>query len=372
VHRVARSGNAAVCLAPVLPLLILTTFPDSAGARSVHIIAFNAPPNVAYDAQLNGVSRQTLASSETGSLDYTFEAIDGDIATFETADLAPPPPPLLASVVPDGAGCALASWIPSGDPTVVGYVLYAGTRSVASGEAAYYDVAVNAGSGSSASACSLPPGVNYVALRARNYAGVLSAFSAEKAVTITTVAVLFTFFDADIADEGVRLSWDVETDEEVQGYRIYRNEENEPETAIVDELLSANTREFVDGGARSATSYEYVLGATREDGSEIRSVPITVSTPGIPLELGQNAPNPFNPSTQIPFSLDRGSHVVVRVYDVQGRLVTTLHEGELAEGRHTLTWNGRDEAGQPVSSGIYIYSLTADRRTISKKMTLLK
>ncbi len=305
-------------------------------------------------------------------LDHAFDAVDGNLLSFAPADLAPPPPPVLASVVPNGAGCALATWLASGDPTVVGYVLYAGRASVAAGEAQYYDVAVDAGGGSSANACSLPPGVNYVALRARNYAGVLSAFSVEIAVTITTVAVLFTFFDADVHDEGVRLSWDVEADEVVQGYRIYRNEENEPETAIVDELLSANTREFIDGGARSAMSYEYVLGATREDGSEIRSVPVTVSTPGIPLELLQNAPNPFNPTTQIPFSLDRASRVVVRVYDVHGGLVTTLFEGDLSEGRHSLSWNGRDDAGQPVSSGIYIYALTADRKTLSKKMTLLK
>jgi hypothetical protein len=251
-------------------------------------------------------------------------------------------------------------------------VVYAGSRSVAGGQAGSYDVSLDAGAASSASICSLPPGVNYVAVRSRNYAGVLSAYSVERTVTITTLAVLISSFRARLADAGVRLSWDVEADEVVLGYRIYRSEGEAGEVPLVEELLPVNTDEFVDADTRGGASYTYVLGVTREDGSEIRSVPVTVATPAVALALGQNAPNPFNPATRIPFTLARAARVVLRVYDVRGALVTTLFEGQLGEGAHTMAWDGRDAAGRPVSSGIYVYALTADRRTLSKKMTLLK
>ena len=372
MHRVHRSGRDELRLAPILALALASIPTEDALARSVHVLAFNAPPNAAYDANLNGTTRQTIASTQSGTLEYAFDASDNDLVSFNPADLAPPPAPIVTSVIPDGAGCALATWLPSGDPTVVGYVIYAGTRSVAGGAASHYDVSLDTGSASSIALCSLPPGPNYVAVRARNYAGVLSAYSAEQTVIITTVAVLFSSLDADVQDNGILLTWDVETDEVVEGYRVYRQEEGEPETALMDDALPAATRTFLDAEAQSATSYSYVLGAQREDGSEIRSAPVEVETPQLELALGQNAPNPFNPSTQIAFTLDKATRAVLRVYDVHGRLVATLADESMGEGRHTVAWDGRDANGAPVATGIYVYALTADRRTISKKMTLLK
>jgi endonuclease I len=91
------------------------------------------------------------------------------------------------------------------------------------------------------------------------------------------------------------------------------------------------------------------------------------------LSLSQNAPNPFNPSTVIRFSLDRkvrdGS---LRVYDVTGRLVRTLHDGPLAAGPHKVTWDGRDEAGARMASGTYLVRLLAGRQILVRKATLIK
>lgn len=372
MHRVARCGRVEVRLAPIVVTVVAAVVPAPAAARTVRVLAFNAPPNAAYDARVNGTSRRTIASTQSGTLEYAFDVTAGDEVEFAPADLAPPPAPILSAVVPDAGNCAVATWLPSSDPTVVGYVLYGGPESVASGEATRYQFAVDAGSASGASLCSLPAGVNYVAVRARNYAGVLSAYSAERSVTIGTVAVLITSFDARVRDDGVRLSWVTEADEAVQGYRVYRSEGDEPATPLGEGLLPPDTREFLDDATRSGTSYAYVLGATREDGSEIRSAAVTVTTPALALDLAQNAPNPFNPSTRIPFTLDRAGRAVIRVYDVRGALVTTIFDGQLGEGRHTASWDGRDHRGRPAASGVYIYALTADRRTMSKKMTLLK
>ena len=89
--------------------------------------------------------------------------------------------------------------------------------------------------------------------------------------------------------------------------------------------------------------------------------------------LGGNYPNPFNPSTSFEFTLPLDKRVSVRIYDVSGRLVRTLVNGEyFAEGTHTVTWNGRDDGGQPVASGAYIYTLEWGQFRQSRSMILAK
>lgn len=85
-----------------------------------------------------------------------------------------------------------------------------------------------------------------------------------------------------------------------------------------------------------------------------------------------NYPNPFNPSTTIYFELPERSKVVVRVFNALGQLVKTLYNGDQIAGEHFLTWNGEDEYGSLVSSGIYFYSVSTSFGSITKKMTLLK
>ncbi len=89
--------------------------------------------------------------------------------------------------------------------------------------------------------------------------------------------------------------------------------------------------------------------------------------------LYQNAPNPFNPLTWIGFDLPEPGHVTLRIYDVNGRAVRTLIDGVCRSGRTTLTWDGRNEAGDPVGSGVYLYRLDAGRKTVdTRKMTILR
>jgi subtilisin family serine protease len=88
--------------------------------------------------------------------------------------------------------------------------------------------------------------------------------------------------------------------------------------------------------------------------------------------LAQNQPNPFNPSTTIGFSLGEGGQVSLLVFDVSGRLVRTLANGPLAAGAHAVSWDGRDDHGQAAPSGIYLYRLTANGETTTRRMTMLK
>ncbi|MDX2474842.1 MAG: S8 family serine peptidase [Candidatus Krumholzibacteria bacterium] len=90
------------------------------------------------------------------------------------------------------------------------------------------------------------------------------------------------------------------------------------------------------------------------------------------LTLTGAVPNPFNPATDIHFSLPATAHTSLRVYDVSGRLVRTLVDRQLAPGAYSERWDGRDEKGQGAASGIYFIRVTAADETSIKAMTLVR
>lgn len=88
--------------------------------------------------------------------------------------------------------------------------------------------------------------------------------------------------------------------------------------------------------------------------------------------LSQNYPNPFNPTTEIAFTLDQTADVNLSIFNMLGQKVRTLTNGSKNAGTHTLQWNGLDEMGQNVSTGIYLYTLTSGSESITKKMAFMK
>jgi hypothetical protein len=82
-------------------------------------------------------------------------------------------------------------------------------------------------------------------------------------------------------------------------------------------------------------------------------------------------PNPFNPSTAIPFALDSPGHVELELIDVQGRLIRRLVAGRLDAGSHEITWDGRDANGRPVASGQYFYTLIVGGAVIDKSRAVI-
>jgi hypothetical protein len=94
-------------------------------------------------------------------------------------------------------------------------------------------------------------------------------------------------------------------------------------------------------------------------------------TPAI-LTLSQNYPNPFNPETTISFDLAEQVPVTLGIYNLKGQLVRSLIHETKAQGQHSIVWNGMDENGRPVSSGIYFYKIRAGKYSSSRKMVLMK
>jgi len=111
----------------------------------------------------------------------------------------------------------------------------------------------------------------------------------------------------------------------------------------------------------SVPAGEYLLKTDAEDSA-------------IPAEFAllPNVPNPFNPTTEIAFDLPNECRVELSIYNALGSSVRTLVDETLPGGHHTVVWDGRDNAGKPMPTGIYFYRLTSDEFTSTRKMLLLK
>ena len=106
---------------------------------------------------------------------------------------------------------------------------------------------------------------------------------------------------------------------------------------------------------------------TTEQDSSLDDTEIHLST-----ELTGNFPNPFNPETTIKFTLSQQGEVKLTIYNIKGQLVRTLLDEYRELGEHWIIWNGQDERGRVVPSGVYLYQLLTERETITNRMIMLK
>jgi flagellar hook assembly protein FlgD len=112
---------------------------------------------------------------------------------------------------------------------------------------------------------------------------------------------------------------------------------------------------------------------TIED-QHIKQLKIAKTTSTVPqqFDLAQNFPNPFNPSTTISYALPKDVSVQLEIFNLLGQRVKVLTDGYQTAGFKSVVWDGFDQSGKAVSSGIYIYRLKAGNYTKTRKMMLLK
>jgi hypothetical protein len=119
-------------------------------------------------------------------------------------------------------------------------------------------------------------------------------------------------------------------------------------------------------------SYDIYVQNLNDDGSLGTDVaPVPRTNPNL-IQLNQNHPNPFNPTTDIVFSLPIRQHVVLQVFDTRGRFVRTLLDAEVGPGSRTVHWDGRNTHDDQVPSGIYFYRLESGNDRQVRKMVLIK
>lgn len=112
-----------------------------------------------------------------------------------------------------------------------------------------------------------------------------------------------------------------------------------------------------------------------DDDGDLTDVNEDANNLPVDFALEQNHPNPFNPGTEIRYVLPNtqpSHHVVIKIYDILGRLVRVLVDEQKAPGRHSVFWDGLDSNGNLASSGIYVYQIQAGSFLASKKMALIR
>jgi len=204
----------------------------------------------------------------------------------------------------------------------------------------------------------------------------------------SSLPVTLSSFTATANDGQVTLRWVTQSEVNNVGFSIYRSEQEDgkyTKIAFVDGAgNSAMPRDyqFVDKKAEAGKTYFYYLEDIDIAGEKSKSDIIKVVVPPaklIPKEfrLFQNYPNPFNPETWIPFDLAADANVTIRIYDVKGQLVRQLDlsnqkAGSYLDKEKAAYWNGKDQLGQSVSSGIYFYMLKAGDFVATRRMVILK
>ncbi len=127
-----------------------------------------------------------------------------------------------------------------------------------------------------------------------------------------------------------------------------------------------------EGAGHGAHNPKFVVGLLQATLNQLTGVEFVNNEIPTNFELAQNYPNPFNPTTEIRFSLPKQAPVVLQVYDMMGRVVTTLVSETLPAGNHKYAWNARGDNGETLSSGVYLYRIVAGNFVSTRKMVLLK
>ncbi len=180
-------------------------------------------------------------------------------------------------------------------------------------------------------------------------------------------------FQAQVEDNNnVHCSWEAPGGgSNITLYRIYRNSElagEETATQFVDTDVPSGTHTYY---ATALYNEEFESESSDEIEIEIFSSVEDNILPAV-TELCGNYPNPFNPETTISFALKRDSHVTIEIFNIKGGKVRTLVNGDLPAAYHNVVWDGRDNRGRSVSSGIFFYRMRTDEYQSVKKMIMMK
>ncbi|NOX36429.1 MAG: T9SS type A sorting domain-containing protein [Calditrichaeota bacterium] len=228
-----------------------------------------------------------------------------------------------------------------------------------------------------------------------------SKFTLGSSTPDNPLPVQLVSFTATSTDEGIELTWETQSELNNLGFELWRKSDwdttfqriasYEWEDALVG-LGNSNLGKvyrYLDRRVEPGMTYVYKLydvdlsGRRYEQKTVLATFTVgdlvKVRGLGIPrtLVLGQNYPNPFNHRTVIEFGVPKNadggtSRVNVQIFDMLGRPIRTLFQGNLVAGNYLTTWDGRDESGRMVASGNYIYVLKVNNRFVSKRLTLLR
>jgi hypothetical protein len=208
--------------------------------------------------------------------------------------------------------------------------------------------------------------------------------------------IAMSAFTAVPADKGVMIKWRTESELNNLGFDVYRSESLDGRFAKVNQsrIQGAGTDaiphdyKFLDESVEVGKTYYYYIKDISYSGMEGRSdvIKVIVDRTGKLKVVGlappkfallQNYPNPFNPETWIPFQLAKDASVTVRIYNLKGQPIRILELGQKEAGTYltkdkAVYWDGRDNVGEKVASGMYFYMLKAGEFTSTRRMVIIQ
>jgi len=184
--------------------------------------------------------------------------------------------------------------------------------------------------------------------------------------------------------EGVIITWRTESEVNSAGFHVWKSEEESGDYIKISQDLipsqggsssSAHEYTFQDRDVRSGIIYWYKIQELSTTGETEFYGPISVmGVDAVPVEfaLSDNYPNPFNPDTEFNYQLPENSDVQITVYSLLGRKIRDIVMENQKAGYYTARWNGTNQAGQQVASGIYLLVMQAGTFSSMQKMTIIR
>ena len=175
-------------------------------------------------------------------------------------------------------------------------------------------------------------------------------------------------------DLGVELRWSRSIEPDVVQYRVYRDTLDGFTPSPATLLASTPDTVFIDDGSRHHAYALQAIDRNANAGAFIRIQPDVVGVRGFApgsLWLGNAVPNPTPGRTRITFALPRPAHTQLTVFDVSGRVIRHILDGQRAAGVHSETWDGRDDFGHAVPNAIYFYELAVEGRVMTGRLVKL-
>lgn len=197
-------------------------------------------------------------------------------------------------------------------------------------------------------------------------------------LSIVTAVELINFTAEFGGFSGVKVAWDRSENNLSSSFKLLRGFSEDGEFEALKStgiLFNAKSKryEFTDNADRDKQKHFYILEKTLPDQRVRKFGPISVETE-LPetFQLYENFPNPFNGGTKIRFQLPESTQISLKIYNILGREVKSLLNEKKEAGYYTIQWDGTNENGSLVGSGVYYYQIRTGDRRVVKKMLLLK
>jgi len=184
-------------------------------------------------------------------------------------------------------------------------------------------------------------------------------------------------------EEFIKLAWSPNIEPDLSHYKMYRD--NLPGTMVYLDSISSSDTIYTDAQVVLGDTYYYKVTAVDLSGNESDPSNEVFATGGVltvvnddgkntikNFDLKQNYPNPFNPTTTIEYNIPQRSSVSIRIYNIAGQEVRRLVSEFKEPGTYKVEWDGKDNDGRTVSSGVYFYQMMAGGYTGVKRSVFRK